>query len=70
MGSNGDMNAASTAAAAAASSTTNTSSGIGDFNFPNNIPVEIPDMSNNFTWEMIGLGLEEPLPPQETIDEL
>lgn len=27
------------------------------------------DMST-FTWEMIGLGLEEPLPPQETIDEL
>lgn len=25
---------------------------------------------NNFTWEMIGLGLEEPLPPQESIDEL
>jgi hypothetical protein len=25
---------------------------------------------NTFTWEMIGLGLEEPLPPQETIDEL
>ena len=24
----------------------------------------------NFTWEMIGLGLDEPLPPQETIDEL
>lgn len=24
----------------------------------------------NFTWEMIGLGLEEPLPPQDTIDEL
>jgi len=23
-----------------------------------------------FTWEMIGLGLEEPLPPQDTIDEL
>ena len=22
------------------------------------------------TWEMIGLGLEEPLPPQETTDEL
>ncbi len=21
-------------------------------------------------WEMIGLGLEEPMPPQETIDEL
>ncbi|KAK3906203.1 hypothetical protein C8A05DRAFT_12047 [Staphylotrichum tortipilum] len=27
-------------------------------------------VDNNFTWEMIGLGLEEPLPPQETIDEL
>ncbi|ROW11056.1 hypothetical protein VMCG_01094 [Cytospora schulzeri] len=26
-------------------------------------------MQNNFTWEMIGLGLEEPLPPQESIDE-
>lgn len=26
--------------------------------------------SNNFTWEMIGLGLEEPLPTQESIDEL
>ncbi|KAK7741676.1 hypothetical protein SLS63_001233 [Diaporthe eres] len=27
-------------------------------------------MQNSFTWEMIGLGLEEPLPPQESIDEL
>ncbi|KAK7745387.1 hypothetical protein SLS53_002883 [Cytospora paraplurivora] len=27
-------------------------------------------MQNNFAWEMIGLGLEEPLPPQESIDEL
>ncbi|KAI6713424.1 fungal specific transcription factor domain-containing protein [Diplocarpon mali] len=27
-------------------------------------------LDNTFTWEMIGLGLEEPLPPQETIDEL
>lgn len=26
-------------------------------------------MQNNFTWEMIGLGLEEPLPAQESIDE-
>ncbi|KUI54125.1 hypothetical protein VP1G_01377 [Cytospora mali] len=26
-------------------------------------------MQNSFTWEMIGLGLEEPLPPQESIDE-
>lgn len=25
---------------------------------------------NTFTWEMVGLGLEEPLPPQDTIDEL
>ncbi|KAJ3474991.1 hypothetical protein NLG97_g9618 [Lecanicillium saksenae] len=25
---------------------------------------------SNFSWEMIGLGLEEPLPAQETIDEL
>ena len=24
----------------------------------------------NITWEMIGLGLDEPLPPQEMIDEL
>lgn len=23
-----------------------------------------------FAWEMIGLGLEEPLPPQDTIEEL
>lgn len=26
-------------------------------------------MQNNFSWEMIGLGLEEPLPAQESIDE-
>ncbi|KAH8788638.1 fungal-specific transcription factor domain-containing protein [Diaporthe sp. PMI_573] len=26
-------------------------------------------MQNSFTWEMIGLGLEEPLPPQDSIDE-
>lgn len=25
---------------------------------------------NMFNWEMIGLGLDEPLPPQDTIDEL
>ncbi|KAI3400324.1 hypothetical protein diail_3705 [Diaporthe ilicicola] len=31
----------------------------------NAIPIQ-----NSFTWEMIGLGLEEPLPPQESIDEL
>ena len=27
-------------------------------------------MDPNFAWELIGLGLDEPLPPQETIDEL
>lgn len=25
---------------------------------------------DDFTWEMIGLGLEEPLPPQDVMDEL
>jgi hypothetical protein len=39
-----------------------------DFNF--NGGMGIGGVDNNFTWEMIGLGLEEPLPPQETIDEL
>lgn len=33
-----------------------------------------PDMSfgldDNFNWEMIGLGLEEPMPTQQAIDEL
>jgi hypothetical protein len=50
---------------------------IDEFNFAGNMPGSMPvvmdNMSalpNNFTWEMIGLGLEEPLPPQETIDEL
>lgn len=45
-----------------------------DFNFTSNMQANISmSMSNveaNFTWEMIGLGLDEPLPPQETIDEL
>jgi hypothetical protein len=47
-----------------------------EFNFaaaPVNMPIGMENMANlpnNFTWEMIGLGLEEPLPPQETIDEL
>ena len=27
-------------------------------------------IEEQFSWEMIGLGLEEPLPPQETINEL
>lgn len=27
-------------------------------------------MDDSFSWEMIGLGLEEPMPSQEAIDEL
>lgn len=34
----------------------------------------VPDIDlaidENFSWEMIGLGLEEPLPTQDAIDEL
>ncbi|KAI1776692.1 hypothetical protein F4818DRAFT_440092 [Hypoxylon cercidicola] len=41
-----------------------------DFNFNGNISMNMGGMDSNFPWEMIGLGLEEPLPPQETIDEL
>lgn len=41
-----------------------------DFNFNSNIAMGMNNVGSNFTWEMIGLGLEEPLPPQETIDEL
>ncbi|KAI1386954.1 uncharacterized protein F4822DRAFT_330637 [Hypoxylon trugodes] len=48
--------------------------GMDDFNFSSTIPLpsmgNMGGMDNTFTWEMIGLGLEEPLPPQETIDEL
>lgn len=43
---------------------------IEDFNFNSNISMSMNNVGSNFTWEMIGLGLEEPLPPQETIDEL
>lgn len=43
---------------------------IEDFNFNSNMGMGMGGVDNNFTWEMIGLGLEEPLPPQETIDEL
>jgi len=28
------------------------------------------DLDDSFSWEMIGLGLEEPMPTQEAIDEL
>jgi hypothetical protein len=41
-----------------------------DFNFNSNMTMGMNNVGGNFTWEMIGLGLEEPLPPQETIDEL
>lgn len=27
-------------------------------------------LDSNFSWEMIGLGLEEPMPLQEAMDEL
>ncbi len=27
-------------------------------------------LDTNFSWEMIGLGLEEPMPTQEAVDEL
>lgn len=43
---------------------------IDDFNFNSNLNLGMTSIDGNFTWEMIGLGLEEPLPPQETIDEL
>jgi hypothetical protein len=43
---------------------------IDDFNFNSNLSMGMNSVEANFTWEMIGLGLEEPLPPQETIDEL
>ena len=39
-------------------------------NFDFNTTMNMNNVGNNFTWEMIGLGLDEPLPPQETIDEL
>lgn len=41
-----------------------------DLNFQANIGMGMNNVSSDFTWEMIGLGLEEPLPAQETIDEL
>lgn len=43
---------------------------IDDMTFNTSLGLDIGMNDNTFTWEMIGLGLEEPLPPQETIDEL
>ena len=41
-----------------------------DLAFTSDINMGMGIDDSTFTWEMIGLGLEEPLPPQETIDEL
>ena len=38
-----------------------------DFNFNS---MGMSSVDGAFTWEIINLGLEEPLPPQDTIDEL
>lgn len=41
--------------------------------FPQLFPDNFPDLNlphEEFSWAMIELGIEEPLPPQETIDEL
>lgn len=46
------------------------SAGLDDFNLGNNLGLGMNSVGGDFTWEMIGLGLDEPLPPQETIDEL
>lgn len=43
---------------------------IEDFNFNASMNMGMNNVGGTFTWEMIGLGLEEPLPPQDTIDEL
>lgn len=44
---------------------------VDEFNFNTNMNMPMNNVgNNNFPWEMIGLGLEEPLPTQETIDEL
>jgi hypothetical protein len=43
---------------------------IDDLTFTTDMPMGIGLDGSTITWEMIGLGLEEPLPPQDTIDEL
>jgi hypothetical protein len=43
---------------------------LNDLNFAADMNMGMGIDDNTFTWEMIGLGLDEPLPPQETIDEL
>jgi hypothetical protein len=41
-----------------------------DLTFTTDMSMGIGLDDSTITWEMIGLGLEEPLPPQDTIDEL
>ncbi|CAG8950541.1 hypothetical protein HYFRA_00002748 [Hymenoscyphus fraxineus] len=43
---------------------------IDDLTFGGDMSMAMGIDDSTFTWEMIGLGLEEPLPPQDTIDEL
>lgn len=43
---------------------------IDDLGFTADINMGMGLDDSTFTWEMIGLGLEEPLPPQESIDDL
>lgn len=37
---------------------------------PEYLPQIDLDLDQSFSWEMIGLGLEEPMPTQEAVDEL
>ena len=37
---------------------------------PDFVPQMDLQLDQNFSWEMIGLGLEEPMPTQEAVDEL
>ena len=43
---------------------------IDEFNFNSNMNMNMSNVDSQFTWEIINLGLDEPLPPQDTIDEL
>jgi hypothetical protein len=52
-------------------STTPQDFGTDNFSFGDtNMMNDASTNSESFPWEMIGLGLEEPLPPQDTIDDL
>lgn len=37
---------------------------------PTGLPGENVGFNGDFSWEMISLGLEEPLPTQDVVDEL